>query len=85
MNRTFNAKAAINLTFNNRKSCEAAARVGCYRCGKFFSPSEIVKWTDKNKTAVCPNPDCDADTILPESFDLVLSDELLMKMKKYWL
>ena len=35
----------------------------CFACGKSFDPREIVEWTDKNLTALCPH--CHMDAVVP--------------------
>ena len=35
----------------------------CFYCNTVFPPTDIVRWTDKDQTAICPR--CGIDSILP--------------------
>lgn len=64
---------------------------GCFNCLSQFPPSQITDWIEESpdcprgagKTAMCPN--CDIDTVLPDSVKGGLSEELLELMQKEYL
>ena len=56
---------------------------GCFHCLKLFSPSEINEWAeDISGTAICPY--CGIDSIIGESSGYPMTEDFLLKMKKYW-
>lgn len=53
----------------------------CFSCGQSFLPTQIVEWTDKNLTALCPH--CHMDAVLP-SYDGTPTDaDTLVQLKRY--
>ena len=53
----------------------------CFNCGQSFAPEQIVEWTDKNLTALCPH--CHMDAVLPSYSGLPADDETLAELKRY--
>ena len=61
---------------------------GCFNCLSIFPPSEITEWIEEQencprgpgKTALCPK--CNIDTVLPDTIEHELTDELLKEMQK---
>jgi hypothetical protein len=54
----------------------------CFYCLQSFAPAEIVEWTDKNKTALCPK--CGIDSVLGSAAGFPLTAEFLGEMNKHW-
>ena len=54
----------------------------CFYCLHSFAPSEIVEWTDGNKTALCPK--CGIDSVLGSVAGFPLTAEFLGEMNKHW-
>lgn len=63
-----------------------SGKCGCFFCKEIFDPKEIVGWVDIGLhgdnlgTAICPY--CGMDSVLPEADGIIITDELLEKMKK---
>lgn len=51
------------LCIYNRKQILSKEYCSCFSCISRFNPSEIVEWTDENRTAICPK--CQVDSLLP--------------------
>lgn len=69
------------IAIRNRQEIEQSQNCGCYNCIKIFSVNEVVKWTDQNRTALCPF--CSVDSLIPDSV-VSLNEEILTKAQKYW-
>lgn len=67
-------------SIRNLPLLEVAHRAHCFYCLKSFSPSEITKWVDRGRTALCPH--CGIDSVLPAS--MVPSPDFLREMEDYW-
>jgi hypothetical protein len=67
----------------HRKEILAAKSVDCFYCRKILSPIEIVEWIDGNETARCPA--CGVDSVIPMNFTPDIAEEVLLKMKEYWI
>lgn len=46
--------ALAAAAFHNADEVKASTVCACYYCRRTFSPQEITRWIDKNKTALCP-------------------------------
>jgi 5-methylcytosine-specific restriction endonuclease McrA len=53
----------------------------CFSCGRTFSPAQIVEWTDKNLTALCPH--CHMDSVLPSRNETPTDAETLTALNRY--
>jgi NAD-dependent SIR2 family protein deacetylase len=56
-------------------------RCACYNCGESFTPEQIVEWTDKNLTALCPH--CHMDAVVPSYNGNPTDVESLAALKRY--
>lgn len=56
-------------------------RCTCFNCSQSFAPAQIVEWTDKNMTALCPC--CHMDAVLPSYNGLPADAETLAELKRY--
>lgn len=54
---------------------------GCFYCKQTFSASEIDRWIDDGKTALCPK--CGIDSVLPASKTRT-DPEFLEVMNEHW-
>ncbi len=72
-------------SFNNKEELEHANKCGCFNCLKIFNPSEINDWIkDKDgDTAFCPY--CMIDSVIAESDEYELNEQLLKEMNEYWM
>lgn len=74
---------AHRFSSNHRVRLQNDSKCGCFYCGKIFSPIEITEWIDDPMgTAVCPY--CGIDAVIGESSGYPITEEFLLKMKKYW-
>ena len=56
---------------------------GCFYCVTTFRPREIIKWTDDEQTALCPN--CGIDSVIGEKSGYPVADiDYLKQMNSYW-
>ena len=74
--------AAHRFCVNNRELLMQSDKCGCFSCLRIFSPTEIVNWTDDDKTAICPF--CSVDAIIGDKTDYPLTKVFLQKMYEYW-
>lgn len=56
-------------------------RCACFSCMQSFSPNQIVEWTDKDMTALCPH--CKMDAVLPDYNGTPINRETLVEMNQY--
>lgn len=69
----------------NKEELDNSKKCGCFYCLKIFDPKEIKEWIEENngkKTAMCPY--CEIDSIIAESDEYELNNELLKFMNEYW-
>ena len=66
----------------HRQVIEAASRCGCFYCRQTFAPADILDWVDSGSTALCPR--CGIDSVVPESSEFQLTQNLLNDMHAYW-
>ena len=75
---------AHKLSINNKSIILASERCGCFYCKRLFRPDQIIEWvTDKmDETAMCPF--CHIDSVIPETDEVKLDENLLQEMRDYW-
>ncbi len=83
MNKDIHIEAHA-LSINNKSLILESNRCGCFYCKKMFDPDKINEWIkDKlDETAVCPF--CNIDSVIPETEDIKIDEELLQNMRNYW-
>lgn len=62
-----------SMAFKNKGMVERSAAVGCYRCCKVLSPSDVTSHTDQGQTCVCPG--CGHDCLVGDSCGFVVTEE----------
>ena len=69
---------------SNKQELATVSKCGCFYCKKIFNPNEITSWLkDKNgDTALCPY--CNTDSVISESDQYTLNNDLLDKMNKFY-
>ena len=68
---------------NNAPEISISDKCGCFYCERIFSADEITDYIqDTFGTALCPY--CGIDSVLPDSGDYELTEDLLKRMNKYW-
>lgn len=71
----------------HRAEVMGSVQCGCFYCCARFTPSEILKWIDKDdsgdgQTALCPK--CGIDSVIGDKSSYDLSKEFLRKMHTHW-
>ena len=72
--------------FCNKNELLKVNKCGCFYCLKIFNPNEIDEWIKDEKgeeTAFCPY--CHIDSVIAESDEYELNEELLKEMYNYWM
>lgn len=68
---------------NNKADLAKSDKCGCFYCLSVYDPSEIVRWVDSGRTAICPK--CSIDSVLAsESVWPVEDADFLGRMYKRW-
>ena len=70
-----------NLFFKNRKFLEGSTLAGCVKCRKSFQPKDIVSFTDKEQTCICPQ--CGHDTLIFDNMQITINEDYLNKAHNY--
>lgn len=70
------------LAMNNRTLVEQSTKAGCFHCCKIFEVTEIKKYTDRDKTCLCPL--CNTDSVVGNNCGFELNQEILDKANAYW-
>lgn len=78
------ADKAYSHSICNKDELMKKQKCGCFYCLKIFNPKEIKEWIEDKcgDTALCPN--CDIDSVIAESDEYELCEELLEFMNKKW-
>lgn len=58
-----------------------STQCACYSCFSTFQHEQIVEWTDKDMTALCPH--CGADAVLPDYNETPIDRETLEALNHY--
>ncbi len=66
----------------HRATLELTRLCGCFYCKRTFLPTAILDWVDDEGTALCPF--CGIDSVVPESSEIELTQQLLDDMHAYW-
>lgn len=67
---------------NNRTEIIRSTNCGCFYCGETYPPSEITKWADNNRTALCSR--CGIDSVIGDWSGYLLTKEFLAAMYDRW-
>ncbi len=68
---------------DNKADLAGSDRCGCFHCLSVYDPSEIVKWVDSGRTAICP--ECSIDSVLPSAGGWPVEDaDFLGRMHRRW-
>lgn len=68
------------LFYKNRRLMENSKNGGCVKCLEIINNSEIVAFTDKEQTCICPK--CGHDTLIFENNGYEITKEGLQKANK---
>ena len=72
--------------FDNKNELLKVSKCGCCYCLKIFDPKDITEWfkdINGEETAFCPY--CHIDSVIAESDEYNLTEELLKEMYDYWM
>lgn len=67
---------------HNKDLISKASKCYCFYCKHAFDSNEINNYIDDGQTALCPN--CDIDSIIPDSIDEKINESIIDEMNKYW-
>ena len=68
---------------NNKADLAKSDKCGCFYCLSVYNPSEIVRWVDSGRTAICPK--CSIDSVLAPGSGWPADDaDFLEQMYKRW-
>jgi hypothetical protein len=73
---------ALTSAFRNRKAIEESELVGCFSCCQIYPKTEILEWTDKKETAICPK--CNVDTVIAQLAGIPLDENTLKQLNSFW-
>lgn len=67
----------------NKDDLAKSDKCGCFYCLSVYDPSEVVKWVDSGRTAICPK--CAIDSVLASASGWPVDDaDFLGRMYKRW-
>ena len=67
---------------NNKELIMKANRVHCFYCKSNISYKDIKEYIDNDSTGICPY--CGVDSLLPDSMDELIDEEIINDMNRYW-
>lgn len=70
------------LTFKNRSLVEQSTNAGCMHCCNIFESNIIKKYTDQEKTCICPI--CNIDAVIGDICGFELNENSLKTAHQYW-
>lgn len=79
------ANIAYSHSISNKEELKNMKKCGCFYCLRIYSSNEIKEWIEEKSgkfTALCPY--CDIDSVIAESKEYELSEELLKYMYNIW-
>lgn len=71
---------AYDSTKNNEENMGVSNKCGCYSCLKIFQARDVKKYIDD--TAVCPY--CGEQSLIPDASGILLDDDFLNCVNKFW-
>lgn len=69
----------------NKEELDIVKKCGCFYCLKIYDTNEIEEWIEEksgSKTALCPY--CAVDSVIADSTEYELCEELLKFMYNIW-
>ena len=83
---SYEKKALLNKLYayssHNKSLVDMSEKCYCFYCKGTFMRSEITKYTDNGETALCPK--CNTASILPDSIDEAINENIISEMNEYW-
>lgn len=76
-------ESSQKYSYQNKDWVQRSGSAGCVFCMSVFTISDITKWKDDGKTALCPH--CQSDTVIPDRTCLPIKDkDFLREMRVFW-
>lgn len=82
MNTRFDTALAHKASSLHRDKVLASDTCGCFYCLSCFGPGEVVEWTDRDQTALCPR--CGIDSVIGSASGWPLTADFLREMRAHW-
>jgi len=76
------AYVAHKYSSGHREQIQQSDQCGCFYCLHIFQPTTIVRWIDREATAMCPQ--CDIDSVIGSQSGYQITKEFLERMKRFW-
>ena len=73
---------AAEYSLYNRDGLEQSVLAGCYYCLEVYPATEVSRFIDDGKTALCPM--CGIDSVLPGNAGFPLTHSSLLALKAFW-
>ena len=70
------------FSFHNRRFLQYGGECACFCCLRTFNATEVTKWVDTGRTALCPY--CAIDSVVPASMVPIEDPLFLRQMCAYW-
>ena len=67
---------------NNKTLIEKSEKCHCFHCKSVMESKDVTQYADDGQTAMCPA--CKHTSIIPDSIDDVLDENIIDEMNKYW-
>ena len=67
---------------HNKQLIENANKCYCFHCMGIFESREISSYVEGEQTALCPT--CHIDTVIPDSIDETIDENVITEMHDYW-
>ena len=67
---------------NNSSEVVRSGKCGCFYCCEIFVSSDVNKWADNGRTAICPK--CGVDAVICDRSGYVFSEQFLQGMHDRW-
>ena len=73
---------AYKHSIHHRDELIASEKCGCFYCCSIFNVNEIIVWTDKKDTAICPH--CEVDSVIGSASGFPITQEFLKEMQQHY-
>ena len=67
---------------NNKDMIAISDKCYCFYCRESFESGEVTDFSDGGKSALCPR--CGIDSVIPDSIDEDIDENVISKMNEYW-
>lgn len=67
---------------HNKRLIDISNQCYCFYCRSCMDHSEIRDYMDNGQTAICPK--CGIDSIIPDSIEEAVDENIILQMNEYW-